>query len=59
MNVTDVIYCLDLKQELDYCVENGIPVVSVTAVMGSTEESAVDPLNDILSIRDEYKKKVQ
>ncbi|CAH3028791.1 unnamed protein product, partial [Porites evermanni] len=33
-----------------------IPVISVISIMGTTEESAVDPLNKILEIRDQLKK---
>lgn len=34
------------------------PVVSVVAVTGTTEESAVDPLADIFSLRETLRKKV-
>lgn len=44
-----------LRSVLDSCLEAKQPVMQVTAVMGSTEESAVDPLYDILAIRDEYR----
>ena len=33
-------------------------MISVTAVIGSTEESAIDPLTEILTMRDEFKIKV-
>ena len=49
---------LDLREELQKCVTNAIPVISVIAVMGSTEESAIDPLIEILAIREEFKRKV-
>ena len=35
-----------------------IPVISVISIMGTTEESAVDPLVDILSIRKKLSKEV-
>ncbi len=44
-----------LRAELDRCLEERQPVMQVTAVLGSTEESAVDPLSEIISIRDEYR----
>lgn len=44
-----------LRAELDACLDAQQPVMQVTAVLGSTEESAVDPLADILAIRDEYR----
>lgn len=47
----------DLRSKLDKCLKNKIPVMNVVAVIGSTEESAVDPLTDILKLRDEYRKK--
>lgn len=44
-----------LRAALDRCLDEGRPVMQVTAVIGSTEESAVDPLADIVAIRDEYR----
>lgn len=44
-----------LREALDQCVQHKIPVVMVVAVFGSTEESAVDPIQDILAIREEYR----
>ncbi len=44
-----------LRSALDTCLDAKQPVMQVTAVLGSTEESAVDPLADILAIRDEYR----
>jgi len=44
-----------LRAALDSCLAARQPVMQVTAVLGSTEESAVDPLADILAIRDEYR----
>ena len=40
---------------LDRCLAEKRPVLEVVAVMGTTEESAVDPLADIADIRDEYR----
>ena len=47
-------YILVLCDELDKCVANQIPVIMVVAVVGSTEESAVDPLVRIIELRDHY-----
>lgn len=44
-----------LRAMLDRCLDERQPVMQVTAVLGSTEESAVDPLAEILRIRDEYR----
>ena len=44
-----------LQRELDRCLHDQRPVVQVVAVMGSTEEGAVDPLADILELRDHYR----
>lgn len=38
---------------------NKIPVISVISIIGTTEESAVDPLDAILDIRKELSKKVR
>ena len=44
-----------LRRILDDCLARQIPVAQVVAVMGSTEESAVDPLAEICAIRAEYR----
>jgi glutamate/tyrosine decarboxylase-like PLP-dependent enzyme len=46
----------DLVRLLRTCVENRTPVLAVVAVIGSTEESAVDPLDSILQIRRDFRK---
>lgn len=43
-----------LRRELDRCLQTGRPVIQVVAVLGSTEEGAIDPLADIVKIRREY-----
>lgn len=45
----------DLRLKLDKALENKQPILMTVSVFGSTEESAVDPLSDILAIRDEYR----
>ena len=47
----------DLRAILERCFESHVPVISVVAVIGSTEESAVDPLEQILELRETYRKK--
>jgi glutamate/tyrosine decarboxylase-like PLP-dependent enzyme len=47
----------ELKKKLDACLDRKQPVISVIAVMGSTEESAVDPLRAIIDLRKEYRTK--
>jgi hypothetical protein len=44
----------DLRRRLDECLAERRPVITVVAVIGTTEESAVDPLADILTLRNEY-----
>ncbi|WP_296420328.1 pyridoxal phosphate-dependent decarboxylase family protein [Pseudooctadecabacter sp.] len=46
-----------LRETLEDCLRNKRPILEVVAVIGSTEESAVDPLADILDLRDEYRAK--
>jgi glutamate/tyrosine decarboxylase-like PLP-dependent enzyme len=48
---------MSLRKKLDERLSKKAPVLTVVAVLGSTEESSVDPLKDIISIRDEYNKK--
>lgn len=43
-----------LRRELDRCLKDGQPVLQVVAVMGTTAEGAVDPLADILRVREDY-----
>ncbi|WP_296710367.1 pyridoxal-dependent decarboxylase [Rhodoblastus sp.] len=47
----------DLREHLDSCLAGQHPIVAVVAVIGTTEESAVDPLAEILALREEYAKK--
>jgi glutamate/tyrosine decarboxylase-like PLP-dependent enzyme len=44
-----------LRSELKKCLKAGRPVIMVISVLGSTEESAVDPLDEILNIRQEFR----
>lgn len=44
-----------LRRILDECLDSHCPVLQVVAVVGSTEEGSVDPLSDIIDIRDEYR----
>lgn len=46
-----------LRQELETCLAEGRPVVQVVAVVGSTEESAVDPVREIVAIREEFRER--
>ncbi|WP_300035334.1 pyridoxal-dependent decarboxylase [uncultured Roseobacter sp.] len=46
-----------LRQMLEACLQEGRPVVQVVAVIGSTEESAVDPLHEIVKIRNEFRQR--
>jgi glutamate/tyrosine decarboxylase-like PLP-dependent enzyme len=43
-----------LRAKLEQCLNDRRPVISVTAVIGSTEESAIDPLEEILALRHEF-----
>lgn len=44
-----------LDSSLALCLQKKIPVMNVVAIIGTTEESQVDPLKDILSIREKYR----
>ena len=46
----------DLRDKLNKAVEKKEPVCAVVAMMGTTEEGSVDPLSDILDMRDEFEK---
>ena len=49
--------CRTLRARLQKALDTRTPVISVVAVMGSTEESAVDPLHEIVALRDEFRDK--
>jgi glutamate/tyrosine decarboxylase-like PLP-dependent enzyme len=44
-----------LRARLQQSLEARQPVIMAVTVMGSTEESAVDPLTEVLNIRDEFR----
>ncbi len=46
-----------LRARLQKALDTRTPVISVVAVIGSTEESAVDPLHEIIALRDEFREK--
>lgn len=46
-----------LEQKLQHCLIKQIPITMVVGVCGTTEESAVDPLQDILALREKYRSK--
>jgi len=46
-----------LTQALEKCLVQKIPLFNVVVIIGSTEESAVDPLKDILALRETYRAK--
>lgn len=45
------------KKAVEHCFKNKIPLLLTVAVLGSTEESDVDPLDEIVKIRNDYMKK--
>lgn len=46
----------ELRAQLDRCLDERRAVIQVVAVVGSTEESAVDPLEDIIGAREDYRR---
>lgn len=46
-----------LREALQQCVQQKSPVIMTVCVIGSTEESAVDPLVEVLAIREEFRDK--
>ncbi|EDO40342.1 predicted protein, partial [Nematostella vectensis] len=44
-----------LRDLLEDKLANKVPVVSVIAILGTTEESAVDPLTDVIELRNEMR----
>ena len=52
------VFATALKTTLEEMLRDLVPVVAIVAVMGTTEESAVDPLSDIFALRDDFRLKV-
>lgn len=46
-----------LRQALEDSLQKKQAIYAVVAVIGSTEEGAVDPLDEIVKLRDEYQAK--
>lgn len=46
-----------LRSRLDECLRDQRPVLAVVAVIGTTEESAIDPVGDILALREEFQRR--
>ncbi|KAJ7043065.1 pyridoxal phosphate-dependent transferase [Mycena alexandri] len=44
----------DLDEKLRFCLDNHTAVYAVVAIMGSTEHGAVDPLSEVLALREKY-----
>src|ERR1044072_645649 len=44
-----------LRQKLQECLIQQRPVLTVVAVMGTTEESAIDPVREVLALREEFR----
>lgn len=45
-----------LRLRLDACLSEKRPILAVAVVLGSTEESAVDPLREVVAMREEYRR---
>ncbi|KIJ42392.1 hypothetical protein M422DRAFT_48239 [Sphaerobolus stellatus SS14] len=46
-----------LKKELEQHFKDRHPIYAIVGIIGSTEEGAVDPLDEIIALRNEYEKK--
>ena len=46
-----------LKKKLEYYLSQKTPIISVVAVVGTTEESAVDPIKKVLELREDFRKR--
>ena len=50
---------LDLNRKLKEKLDKEIPVITVVAITGTTEQSAVDPVNAIVHLRGKFRTKVR
>ncbi|GAA4495877.1 pyridoxal phosphate-dependent decarboxylase family protein [Pseudaeromonas paramecii] len=46
-----------LEAELEACLQQKQPVLMVVVVLGSTEESAVDPLAEVIQLREQFRQR--
>ena len=46
-----------LVDMLNICLQRHEPVIAVVTVIGSTEESSVDPLRDVLNVREDFRRR--
>jgi tyrosine decarboxylase len=46
----------DLRNKIRASVESGEPILAVVGVLGSTEESSVDPIDKIVELRNEFER---
>ena len=47
----------ELERILEECLQKQKPILTVVAVMGSTEESAVDPIAEVLAVREKFRQR--
>jgi glutamate/tyrosine decarboxylase-like PLP-dependent enzyme/anti-sigma regulatory factor (Ser/Thr protein kinase) len=45
---------VQLRQELEWALENRVPVIAIVGVVGATEEGSVDPIDDLVALRQEF-----
>jgi glutamate/tyrosine decarboxylase-like PLP-dependent enzyme/anti-sigma regulatory factor (Ser/Thr protein kinase) len=53
----DMNYRMDpshLRQKLEWAMAERIPIIAVIAVVGTTEEGAIDPVNELVSLRQQF-----
>lgn len=43
----------DLKKTVEQCIQEGTPIIAIAAIMGTTEAGSIDPLHEIVTLRNE------
>ncbi|KAN0041032.1 hypothetical protein ACTFIV_003568 [Dictyostelium citrinum] len=46
----------DIKTTIKRCIENQIPIINIVSILGSTQEYAVDNIDEIVSIRNQVRR---
>ena len=59
INIFVPTFNLDLNRKLKEKMDKEIPVITVVAITGTTEQSAVDPVNAIVHLRGKFRTKVR
>ena len=56
--MTHKIIFIELEKSLEHCLKDNIPVLALVAIIGTTEEGAIDLVEAIWTVREQFRRKV-